>query len=199
MESSHLAVKLDMDIGLKAEKVGANCVEVKWNRVQAGACYIKHEVVFRNASRSVISSETGYNILEMMNCNLPSNRNITYIDLTVSFKTTSKNFTTEVTETPISTPVPATPGMALFCSFSLVLLCSFIKLYKSRNVLHLISRIVLQLQFRCSVCMSLVQLISFSFCPSPSIISSFPLLFFFTIAYFLSVKYDLVVSLSFSN
>ena len=199
MKSSHLAVKLDMDIGLKAEKVRANCVEVKWKRVQAGACYIKYEVVFRNASRSVIRSETGYNIVEMMNCNSPSNRNITYIDLTVSFKTTSKNFTTQVTETPINTPVPVTPGMALFCSFFLAFLWSFINLYNSRNVLHVISRNVLQLHFRCSVCMSLVQLISFSFFLSFSIVFSFLLLFFFTSAYFLSVKYDLVVSLSFSN
>ena len=116
MHSSHLAVKLDMDFGLKAEEVGA-CVEVKWNRVQAGACYVRYKVILRNASSDVISSETGYNIGEVMMCDLPNNISITYVELTVSFKAASINFTANVTETPFSTPVPTTPGMTLFCSF----------------------------------------------------------------------------------
>ena len=118
MQSSHLAVELDMEIGLRAEKIGA-CVEVKWNRVQAGACYVKYEVILRNASSDVISSETGYNIGEMMMCDLPSNRYITYVDLTVSFKTASKSFTANVTESPVSSLAPLTQGMTPFCCFSL--------------------------------------------------------------------------------
>ena len=127
MHSSHLAVKLDMDFGLKAEEVGA-CVEVKWNRVQAAACYVKYEVILRNASSDVISSETGYNIGEMMMCNLSSNISITYVELTVSFKTASINFTANVTEATISTLVPTAPGMTLFCSFLLALLLPFVSL-----------------------------------------------------------------------
>ena len=127
MQSSHPAVKLDMDFGLNAGKIGA-CVEVKWNRVQAGACYVKYEVILRNAWSGVISSETGYNIGEMMMCNLPNDISITYVQLTVSFKTTSKNFTANVTEAPIITPVPTTPGMTLFCSFLLALLIPFVSL-----------------------------------------------------------------------
>ena len=101
-----------MDFGLKAGGIGA-CVEVKWNRVQAVACYVKYEVAFRNTSRGVLSSETGYNIGEMMMCNSSSNIIITYVQLTVSFKNTFKNFTTKVTEAPISTPVPTTTGITL--------------------------------------------------------------------------------------
>ena len=127
MHSSHSAVKLDMDLGLKAGKIGS-CIQVKWNRGQVDACYVKYEVVFRNASRGVVSSETGYNIGEMMMCNLSSNIIITYVQLTVSFKTTSKNFTANVTESPINTQVPTTPGMILFCRFLLALLMPFVSL-----------------------------------------------------------------------
>ena len=116
-----------MDFGLKAEEVGA-CVEVKWNRVQAGACYVRYEVILRNASNGVISSETGYNIGEMMMCILSSNISITYVELTVSFKTASINFTANVTEAPGSIPVPTTPGMTIFCSFLLALLMPFVSL-----------------------------------------------------------------------
>ena len=96
--------------------------------MQAGACYVRYEVILRNASSGVISSETGYNIGEMMMCDLPNNISITYAELTVSFKTASINFTANVTEATISTPVPSTPGMTLFCSFLLALLMSFVSL-----------------------------------------------------------------------
>ena len=138
MQSSHLAVKLDMDFGFKAEQVGA-CVEVKWNSVQAGACYVKYEVVFRNASRGVINSQSGYNIGEKTICNLSSNSTITYVDLTVSFKTASKNFTANVAEAPVSTPAPATPGIRLLCCFSLALFKPFLSLYNSRYVLNVVN------------------------------------------------------------
>ena len=118
MQSSHLAVDLEMDIGLRAEQIGA-CVEMKWNRVQAGACYVRYEVILRNASSDVISSETGYNIGEMMMCNLSSNSSITYVELMISFKTASKNFTANVTESPVSSLAPVTQGMTPFCSYSL--------------------------------------------------------------------------------
>ena len=143
-----------MDFGLKAGKNGA-CIEVKWNRVQAGACYVKYEVVFRNASRNFLSCETGYNIGEMMMCNLSSYIVITYVQLTVSFKATFKNFTANVTEATISSQVPTTPGMTLFCSFLLALLISFANLYKSRNVLNVITRQIFELHCRCSLCVSL--------------------------------------------
>ena len=118
MQSSHIAVELDRDIGLRAGQIGA-CVEVKWNKVQAGACHVRYEVILRNSSSGVISSETGYNIGEMMMCDLRSNRYITFVDLTVSFKAASNNFTANVTEPPVSSPAPVTQGMTPVCSYSL--------------------------------------------------------------------------------
>ena len=103
-----------MDLGLRAVKIATSkCVEVKWNKAESGACYVKYEVVLRNASGSGIRKENGYNIGEMMMCNLPSTRNITNVQLTVSFKATSKNATANVTEAPLSTKPPTVSGMRL--------------------------------------------------------------------------------------
>ena len=103
-----------MDFGLKAEKIVASkCVEVKWNKAESGACYVKYEIVLRNASGSDIRNETGYNIGEIMMCNLPSTRSITNVQLKVSFKATSKNATANVTEVPFSTKSPTVSGMRL--------------------------------------------------------------------------------------
>jgi len=59
-------LKLDMDFGLKAGKIGgAKCIEVKWNKVESGACYVKYEVVLKSASGSNEYNNSGYNIGEM--------------------------------------------------------------------------------------------------------------------------------------
>ena len=114
MESSHVVVKLGLDFGLKAGKLGrARCVQVQWNKVESGACYVKYEVVLRNASGAYQYSDSGYNIGEMTMCSFPTFRNVTDVQLIVSFKATSTNVTANVSDTPIST----LPGMTPFCSF----------------------------------------------------------------------------------
>ena len=117
MQFSHLAVKLDMDFGLKARKLGgATCVEVKWNKVEAGACYVKYDVVLKNASGRKEYGKAGYNIGKMTMCSFLSFSNVTDVQLTVSFKSTSRNVTSKVSNTPLTTPTPTPPGMTPFCS-----------------------------------------------------------------------------------
>ena len=114
MESSHVVVKFDMDFGLKAGKIGwAGCVQVQWNKVESGACYVKYEVVLRNASGGYQYSDSGYNIGEMTMCSFATFSNVTDVQLTVSFKATSSNVSANVSDTPISN----VPGMTPFCSF----------------------------------------------------------------------------------
>ena len=114
MESSHVVVKLDMDFGLKAGKSGgARCINVQWNKLRAGACYVKYEVVLRNASGGYEYSASGYNIGQMSICNFAKFKNVTDVQLTVTFKATSINVTASVADTPISTP----PGMTPLRSF----------------------------------------------------------------------------------
>ena len=103
-----------MDFGLKAGKIRrARCVQVKWNKVESGACYVKYEVVLRNASGGYQYSDSRYNIGEMRMCSLAAFRNVTDVQLIVTFKATSTNVTANVSDTPIRT----LPGMTPFCSF----------------------------------------------------------------------------------
>jgi len=117
----NVLLKLDMDFGLKAEKIGgAKCVEVKWNKVESGVCYVKYEVVLKSASGSNEYSNSGYNIGEMTMCRFTTYSNVTDVQLTVTFKSTSKHFTAEVSDTTLSTPAP-TPPDATYSSSSRVI------------------------------------------------------------------------------
>ena len=105
-----------MDFGLKAGKIGgAKCDEVKWNKVEAGACYVKYEVVLKSASGIDEYSNSGYNIGNMTMCSFLTFSNVTDVQLTVSFKSTSRNVTTIVSDTPLNTPSPTPPGMTPRC------------------------------------------------------------------------------------
>ena len=117
-QSLRLAVKLDIDFGLKARRIGgARCVEVKWNKVASGACYVKYEVVLRSASGSDTYSNSGYNIGEMTAYSFAAFSNVTDAQLTVTFKATSANVTANVSDTPIGTPTPNPLGRTPFCRF----------------------------------------------------------------------------------
>ena len=106
-----------MDFGLKAGKIGgAKCIEVKWNKVEAGACYVKYEVVLKSASGIGEYSNSGYNIGEMTMCSFLTYSNVTDVQLTVSFKSTSRNVTAKVSDTPLTTPTPTPPGMTPLCT-----------------------------------------------------------------------------------
>ena len=100
---------------MKAEKNRrAECVEVKWKKVEAGACYIKYEVVLKNASGGIEYATEGCNIAEKTLCSYLTFSSVTDVQLTVSFKSTSRIITTKVSDTPLTTPTPTTPGMTPF-------------------------------------------------------------------------------------
>ena len=106
-----------MDFGLKAGKIGgATCVEVKWNKVESGACYVKYEVLLKNASGSNEYGNSGYNIGKMTMCRFATYSNVTDVQLTVSFKSTSRNVTAKVSDTPLTTQTPTPPGMKPLCT-----------------------------------------------------------------------------------
>ena len=86
---------------------------MKWNKAESGACYVKYEVKFKNASGNYLYNESGYNIAEMNKCNITNFVNITEIQLRASFRSTSKTFTIKVSEDPIlppTTPSTQKPG-----------------------------------------------------------------------------------------
>ena len=131
-----------MDFGLIAEKIGGgSCVEVKWNRVESGACYVKYEVVLKNASGSNEYGNAGYNIGEMTMCSFLTFSSVTDVQLTVSFKSTSRHVTVKVYDTSLTTQTPKPPGMTPFCSFLSALIVSFVDWCNSRCILNVISRV----------------------------------------------------------
>ena len=131
-----------MDFGLKAGKaVGGKCVEVQWNKVESGACYVKYEVILKSASGSHEYSNSGYNIGRMVPCSLASFSNVTDAQLTVTFKSTSRNFTAKVSETPLTTQTPTPPGMTPCYSTRFL----YVNWCKSNNALNAISRTIFQL------------------------------------------------------
>ena len=102
-------MKLDGNPNLHVGKVIVDsCVEVKWTKAEPGACYVKYEVKLKNASGTVVYTENGYNIDEIKKCKIPGTVNITDVEMTMSFKSTSKVFTAKVSETPIPTTLPPT-------------------------------------------------------------------------------------------
>jgi len=99
-----------MDFGLKAGKIGgAKCIEVKWNKVESGACYVKYEVVLKSASGSNEYSYSGYNIGEIAKCSFLTYSNVTDVQLTVSFKSITRKVAANVSNTPLTTPTPNPP------------------------------------------------------------------------------------------
>ena len=107
--SFNLTVKLDKTFNLKAGKlVASKCVEVKWNKVESGACFVKYDVKLKDAFGNQLYNKIVYNIGELKMCNLSDIATIANVELMVSFKSTYKNIIAKVSETPITTPAPPT-------------------------------------------------------------------------------------------
>ena len=102
-------MKLDQVLNIKAWKRPDKCVEVTWDKVESGACFVKFELKFKNATGNFLYNETGYNIMKMEKCNLADFVNLTEIQLTVSFKNTSKSYTFIIPK-PTTTPSTRKPG-----------------------------------------------------------------------------------------
>ena len=102
-------MKLDKSFDLKARNLASSkCVEVKWNKVESGACIVKYDVKLKDAFGNQLYNKILYNIGEMTMCNLSDIATIANVELMVSFKSTYKNITAKVSETPITTPAPPT-------------------------------------------------------------------------------------------
>ena len=109
-------MKLDKQLDLRAGKLDADkCIEVKWNKVERGACFVRYDVTFKNMCGNYLHSETGYNAGEMKVCNLTAYANITDVQLIVSFKSNSRTVTTRVLEAPITSSPRTTGRTVRFC------------------------------------------------------------------------------------
>ena len=108
-------VNLDRQFHLRMEKEnGSQCFNVKWSRLQSGACSVKYEVTVKSASGNNVYNGSGYDIDYVQICNLTVDTNITDVYLNVSFNKSFKIVTLKASGTPVSTPRPTIPGMILY-------------------------------------------------------------------------------------
>ena len=106
-----VAVKLNKPYHLRAGKIVQDkCVEVKWNKLESGACFVKYDVKLYDASRKQIYNKKGNNIGEMKICNLTKFDDISDVQLTVNFKTLSKSIAAKVSNSPIPSAATVTSG-----------------------------------------------------------------------------------------
>ena len=95
-----LTVKLDKPLDLKAVRlVESNCIDIKWNKVESGACIVKYDVKLKDASGNYYHNKVGYNIREMKFCNVTDFDIITNVEMVVNFKNvTSKGSEANIVE-----------------------------------------------------------------------------------------------------
>ena len=111
-----LTVKLNKPLDLKAVRlVESNCIDIKWNKVESGACTVKYDVKLKDASGKYCHNKTGYNIREMKICNVKDFANITHVEMMASFK----NVTSKASNANITTQAQFSPGIIIYlCLFS---------------------------------------------------------------------------------
>ena len=97
----NLEHNFDLKTGRRAE---LKCIEVTWDKVESGECFVKYDVGFKNESGHYLYNKTGHNVGAMTVCNLTAYTNVTHVELRVSFREESKNVTAEVSEIPVLLP-----------------------------------------------------------------------------------------------
>ena len=105
--------KTEKRIDLKVVRlVESNCIDIKWNKVESGACIVKYDVKLRDASGKYYHNKSGYNIREMKICNVKDFANITNVEMMASFK----NVTSKASNANIITQSQTSTGM-IICSY----------------------------------------------------------------------------------
>eukprot|EP00794_Sanderia_malayensis_P011135 gene11135-12306_t len=89
---------------LNAGKPNSSCVEVQWQKKQAGLCSVTYTVSFKVSNGTVRYTNVEINKSGTTKCGIPSNINITQVELTMSSTKRSQAFTAHVSEYPIPLP-----------------------------------------------------------------------------------------------
>ena len=95
--SLYLKVNLNSSFDLRVEKLSASrCVEVRWNLTQAGACYVKYNVILKDASGARLFTSSGYQLHLLRMCSKRIFNSVSDVQLNVSFKNKFTIVTTKV-------------------------------------------------------------------------------------------------------
>ena len=88
-------VNYNTSINLRVNQTSKSCMEVKWQKKDAGRCKVKYTVKFENSSGETLYEETGTNIARKMKCGIPHHVNITRVVLTLTSFKRSKTYITD--------------------------------------------------------------------------------------------------------
>ena len=80
---------------------------------------MQHLIKFKNATGDVIYTEIGDNIAEVQKCGIPSNVDITDVELTMSYKANTHTFKQTVRQ--IAIPTTKTPTTKLTGDYEMLL------------------------------------------------------------------------------
>jgi len=110
-EAQPSPVNFGKPVGLQCKKYPkSKCVVAIWNHRRSGTRIVRYSVAFRNSFKKVLEAGIGYNIMKMKACNSEVYAGITNVELTMSFKGTSKTVTATVSEVPTNAPVTSLPS-----------------------------------------------------------------------------------------
>ena len=87
-------MKLEQSLNLKTKRLpNGRCVKVNWKKIKSAGCKVKYVVILRDAYTTKVNEKYGYNIDSMNICNILTGVRVTKVQLTVLFRTVSKNVT----------------------------------------------------------------------------------------------------------
>jgi len=93
MTNVTVLLRLENPIHITVRKLlKPGCLELKWKKVQAGACYVRYDVVWKSVLGGAMFNKSGYNIGKIEICSENPSKEIVRAQLIISFKTTVKHF-----------------------------------------------------------------------------------------------------------
>ncbi len=95
------------DPNLRARKTSETCVNVEWRKKESGGCSVTYQVNYKTANNKVQFTDTVVNKGSSERCCIPSNINITSVELKInSTSTNTASYSTSVLQAPVPTVVP---------------------------------------------------------------------------------------------
>ena len=90
------------------------CLEVMWNKINSGACYVRFDLVLKTGSGASVFKRTGHNIYKVRICDMQAVIKVANVQLIVSFRNAVRYVSLNVSQEP-TTIQPQTPAGMISC------------------------------------------------------------------------------------
>ena len=119
-------MKFDKWLDLKArQSQKPGCIDVTWRNDDIGFCEAFYEVNFKNASGSVLHTETGLQMKEIEKCGIGDRENVTEVELNIIHGGNINTFRTNVTIIELEGKLLISQNCQNLCSLLLLLIARF--------------------------------------------------------------------------